>query len=582
MKSHPLTPRKPEFIVNIICGATGALVFALLLIAMIAVFPPQAWIPHADKPRAANIGFFLALVQEMLSSAHNSGDTLGTVIQYFQLPITFASSIRYFGIHVDVIARLLAAFTVGYLVASDLRLAILTGRLAEPAVTHLRGLRFIAGKAAHKSLFAHWRKRHSHSVAGIELADRLSMPRSMETEHILLVGGTGAGKTTIMEKLMQGAIDRGDQLLALDVKGDLTARFPTEDFSLLALNDNRSATWLLGKDIVSEADAAELAAELISETSDPSWSGGARQVLTALIRYLQDTAKRRGVIWTWRHLDHLLQKPVEKLFDLLKEDHPVAASLIDMEREETRRQAMSFYLVLIANVGQIAHAFAEMGRSSKSVLSINEWAEGNTHQNVILQQSQRQPELSAAMCRIVLKIIADSATSRLFSHGNQPSTWLFLDEMPQIGRTEAIPRLAAIGRSMGIRVVTAIQSPAQLREIYGQEGSQHLLDNLTTKIIGRVAGGSTAAEISSSWIGNRTVSWYEVSGSHPDGRPRSEQRTRDIPVVDAAVLANDLGLHQPPWGPPQIRALVAGHGDIALLSWPVGQWKERRQQSSAR
>jgi len=243
---------------------------------------------------------------------------------------------------------------------------------------------------------------------------------------------------------------------------------------------------------------------------------------------------------------------------------------------------MSFYFVLAANAGQMAKAFAAMGGAYQSGkkspgVSIRRWARGAGSSNLILRQSRRQPELSAAMSRIVLKIVADNAGAASPAKGtNPPATWLFLDELPQLGRLPAIPRLAAIGRSLGVRIVAAIQSPAQLREIYGADGSQHLLDNMTTKIVGRVASGSTASEISSSWICNRTVSWMEETGQDANGKPRSERKTQEIPVVDPQFLSNDLGLTSRSGKSPRIRALVTGHGNVAMLSWPVGLWNARR------
>jgi len=91
-----------------------------------------------------------------------------------------------------------------------------------------------------------------------------------------------------------------------------------------------------------------------------------------------------------------------------------------------------------------------------------------------------------------------------------------------------------------------------------------------------VASGATASEISKSWIGNRTVSWMEEMGSGPDGKPRLERRTEEIAVADPDFLANELGLSSPTDGKPRIRALVVGHGDVAMLAWPVGRWKVRR------
>lgn len=582
MKLHPLTPRQPVMLATTVQLLVTVAIACGLFGAMMMVLPPVAWIGHLDEARNADLAFLFALARENVGGAIVQSDSLGSLVRLLNLPTAITSLLSSFGVGLPIGMRGLASLLVGALIGLEAKQALLADILAEPLVSHIKGPRFLAGKAARGSLVAAWDRRFGHADPGIKLATGLVMPRALEAEHMLLAGGTGAGKTTIMETIMDGAITRGDRLLALDVKGDVTARFPSEDFCLLALDDARSSRWLLGLDIVTPEDAAELATEMIRETSDPSWSGGARQVLTAILVYLQTEARKRGKVWSWRHLNHILSKPVAELFALLKESDPVAAALIDVEHDETRRQAMSFYLVLTANAAQMAKAFAAMGRSFKDNtagdgVSIRRWASGRGCANLILRQSRRQPELSAAMCRIVLKIIADQAGSALSSNGTAPmATWLFLDELPQVGRSPAVPRLAAIGRSLGIRIVAAIQSPSQVRELYGIDGAQHIIDNMTTKIVGRTAGGSTASEISTSWIGNRIVSWLEESGQGPDGRPRFERRTQEIAVADPDLLANDLGLSRVLGGRPRIKALVIGHGDVAMLTWPVGRWKVRR------
>lgn len=582
MKHHPLTPRQPVMLTNVVQALVTVAIACGLFATMMTVLPPVAWIGHLDEARDADMGFLVALTREYVSASVARGDPFGSLTRLIDLPFAVASLLSSFGVGLPVGVRGVAALLVGTLIGLEARQAVLADVLAEPLVSHVKGPRLVAGKTARRRLAVVWAKRFGLTDPGVALAPGLVMPRALEAEHMLLVGGTGAGKTTVMETIMDGAIMRGDRLLALDVKGDVTARFPSEDFLLLSLDDARSSRWLLGLDIVSQEDAAELATEMIRETSDPSWSGGARHVLTAILVRLQAEAGKRGKVWSWRQLDHILSKPVAELFTFLKESDPVAAALIDVEQDETRRQAMSFYYVLAANAAQMAKAFAAMGSASDGKaagdgVSIRRWASGKGIASLILSQSRRQPELSAAMCRIVLKIVADQAGSAPSIDGATPAaTWLFLDELPQIGRSPAVPRLAAIGRSLGVRIVAAIQSPAQIREIYGADGAQHLLDNMTTKIVGRVASGSTASEISSSWIGNRTVSWMEETGQGPDGRTRFERRTQEIAVADPGVLANDLGLSSRSGGKPGIRALVLGHGDVAILTWPVGRWKGRR------
>jgi len=582
MNLHPLTPRQPVMLATVVQVLVTLAVACGLFAAMMTVLPAVAWIGHLDEARDADMIFLVTLVREYVGTVIERGDPLGSLARLLDLPFALASLLSSFGIELPVSVRGVAALFVGTLVGMEAKQALLADVLAEPLVSHVRGPRLVAGKAARRSLAAAWVKRFGVADPGVELAEGLVMPRALEAEHMLLVGGTGAGKTTVMETIMDGAIARGDRLLALDIKGDVTARFPSEDFCLLSLDDVRSHRWLLGLDIVTREDAAELATEIIRETSDPSWSGGARQVLTAILVRLQMEAGKRGKVWSWRQLDHILSKPVAELFAFLKESDPVAAALIDVEQDETRRQAMSFYYVLAANAARMSGAFAAMGAASggKAVgdgVSIRRWASGKGSASLILRQSRRQPELSAAMCRIVLKIVADQAGSSASADGTAPpATWLFLDELPQIGRTPAVPRLAAIGRSLGVRIVAAIQSPAQIKEIYGTDGAQHLIDNMTTKIVGRVASGATASEISASWIGSRTVSWTEETGHGPDGRPRFERKTQEIAIADPDILANDLGLSSPSGGKPWIRALVLGHGDVAMLTWPVGRWKVRR------
>lgn len=581
MSIHPLTPRKPRGIANVSGVICGAVVGVLSLLIFFQAYPPVAWMHHVDAPRTADLQFMWSLIYEVWS--REAGQNV-PIVTLLRLPTVFQAVITaviYLDIQASVTVRLAATVIAGILTGSEIQGRVLASQVAQPAVTHIRGQRLVSGGAAVGGLAARWHQRFLSSAAGVALADRLVMPRALETEHILLTGGTGAGKTTILELLMDGALKKGDRILALDVKGDVTARLPTDNFQLLALDDPRSSRWVLGLDILTGNDAAELAAELIPETSDPSWSSGARQVLAALVEHLQRAqARQSDKIWSWADLDRLLQTSVGDLFDILKHDNPVAASLIDVSQDETRKQAMSFYLVLIAATGQLVRACADLGKGSGKPVSVRQWV-AKDHSVLIVRQSQRQPELSAAMSRIVLKIIADNVASQTHKAARLP-TWLFLDELPQLGACAAVTRLAAIGRSSNVRIVPAIQSPAQLRELYGAEGAQHLLDNMNTKIVGRIASGNTAAEIATKWIGYRTVSWWETVGYDPNGRPRAEQKTKDVPVVDPEFLTDGLGLHTTIWGKPAVQALVIGHGDVAILAWPVGRWGERRPATVAR
>jgi hypothetical protein len=576
MNLHPLTPRKAQ----LPAATASTLIFVAVIILGIAVhfvaFPPVAWLPVADEARSADLNFLFLVFDRLLGDAVSGPDLSSRVDGILKLPWAVLAALRHLDLHVSLAIRAAAIILAAMIGAMAVHKLILDRTLAQPSVRHVKGPKLLSGRAAKLALLAAWHRRYGAVEQGIALAKGVSMPRQLETEHFLIAGGTGAGKTTILQSMMNGVIERGDKMLALDVKGDVTARLPTRNAALLSLDDERSRRWDLGLDVVSREDAEELTIELIPETSDPSWSAGARRVLACLVGYLQDEYGRLSSSWSWIELERLLMSPIEVLYGTVLEREPATAVFLDTSQDETRKQAMSFYLVLTANALPVVSACARMGSAKGPGVSFRQWvAAGNASQVLILRQSQRYPELSATIARLGLKFVADTAADRT-SETTPAPVWLMLDELPQIGKTPAVPRLAAIGRSAGIRLVVTVQSPAQLREIYGAEGTQHLLDNLTTKIVGRTSSGKTASEISGHWMGKRTVEYWEQPTRGNNGEARGERKTDDVPVVDPEFLSNELGLSSSATGIPVVRALVVGHGDACLLEWPVGLWRDRR------
>ena len=573
MKDHPLTPKKP---IRPAALAGTALVAGGSFLGGILLLPPVAWLAGGDHAMLADAHFLGAVTENIANNAVAHANFLAKVGGVLDLPSAAVDALKGFGLSLSMSARALSSLVAGAFLGNVAFDAIYAAEIPTMRVRHISGPKLIANRAARRMLKSAWWKKFGSSEPGVELAKGLKLPRQLEALHFLLLGGTGAGKTTILQFLMGGAFVHGDKMLVLDVKGDMTARFPTDAFVLLSIEDFRSDRWVPGLDFLTAADAEELAIELIAATSDPSWSNGARRVLAAVIRFLQKEMSVRGKAWTWSSLDQMLRMPIEDLHRILAAFDPQAASFIDVTQDETRKQAMSFYLVLIAGASQTIATFATMGDGGGQAFSVRRWFEGkDRRQAVIVRQSQRLPKLSAMMARLVLKAAADTAAEYAADAAPAP-TWFFLDEIAQIGKTEAAARLATIGRSASVRLVACVQAPSQLREIYGPEGSQTLLDNLTTKIVGRVAAGATAHEICEKWIRMRKVEWWETDGLDDAGRPKAVKKKDDIPVVDAQFLSDELGAARAFNGDPIVKALVLGQRDVALLEWPVGIWPIRR------
>lgn len=576
MTDHALTPKRPVAAAAFAGMTVTALITVACFLGGLLLLPPVAWWASGDHAFLADPYFFGGEIESLVKNALAHATLLEKVVGVTDVPSAAVEALSRYGLVLSMSARLLSSLVAAILLGNVAFDAIYASKVPVIRVRHIAGPQLFANRAARRRLAAVWRRRFGRSEPGIDLARGLTLPRALEALHFLLIGGTGAGKTTILQLMIASALGKGDRMFVLDVKGDMTARFPTNAFVLLSIEDFRSDKWVPGWDFLTAADAEELAIVLILATSDPSWSNGARKILSAIIRFLQKEMSVRRKAWTWKSLDRMLKMSIEDLYRILASFDPQAAAFIDVTHDETRKQAMSFYLVMLAGAAQTVEAFAAMGDAGPETFSIRRWFEGkDPRQAVILRQSQRSPALSATLVRLMLKVAADTAAEYAAEAAPAP-TWFFLDEVAQIGKTEAVPRLAAIGRSAGIRMVAAVQSPSQLREIYGPDGSQALLDNFTTKIVGRVAAGATADEISEKWIGTRKAEWWETVGEDETGRSKTEKKTGDVPVVDSQFLTDELGFASDFTGNPTVKAIVLGHRDVGLLKWPVGIWPIRR------
>jgi hypothetical protein len=135
--------------------------------------------------------------------------------------------------------------------------------------------------------------------------------------------------------------------------------------------------------------------------------------------------------------------------------------------------------------------------------------------------------------------------------------WLFLDELPQLGKVPEIAQFLEIGRSKGCRVVMGVQDLAQLREIYGKDTIDAWASMVGTYLIARTQG-----EVTPTWLSRliktKKVKKYRISYTRePGGSGVSEGRTdswEDVeePVFRPEQFETELGPRTPrlrwkPW-----------------------------------
>ena len=408
-----------------------------------------------------------------------------------------------------------------------------------------------------------------HEPAGITLHPRIRIDQYTECRHLLIVGGAGSGKTTILWPLIQQAQARGDQMLIFDSKGDFTQKLPAP-FALLSPTDARGGRWRVGHDIRTRLDAQALAETLIKDNEkDPMWSQGSRALLVGLVSDLQ---ARHGTRWGMAHLAHAAAAALgdfATLKAIIGREDPLSLSLLGGdEAEGPNRTTMGFLVQLAAALTQVINlGVASYDLRDNAEWSVRSWLAGRQPPVVVLGFRDSARSLSQAFASSLIEQTVRQVSDMPDAAPDQRRIWLIIDEAPRVGKVPSITDALATARSKGLRVVLGIQSLAQVREVYTRDTATTWAGQTATKIICQ-----TTAPDDQEWcaklLGDREVDRFQHQVATQTGRDggqhnQSWQRVRE-PVLMPAAFGRDLKVLKGQ-GP---RALLMAGGEAALLQWP--------------
>ena len=132
-------------------------------------------------------------------------------------------------------------------------------------------------------------------------------PERTETQHTIVSGTTGSGKTVLISDLVQQIRQRGDRCVIYDKMGSYTQAFfdPERDVLLNPLDD-RAPRWSPFYEARSPRDFDTMAAALIpqqKDTVDPFWVTAARQLFSNGAGVLWEQGERDNRVL----VEHLLK-----------------------------------------------------------------------------------------------------------------------------------------------------------------------------------------------------------------------------------------------------------------------------------
>lgn len=400
----------------------------------------------------------------------------------------------------------------------------------------------------------------------INLAPGMPITKNQETRGFFLEGGTGSGKTVIIESLLAQAVSRQDKIVLYDIKGDFAPKL--RDRLVLNPFAAESSVWAVARDVKTADQARQLARMLLpsDKSGDTFWDNAAHTIFSGILISLQ--TEKPG-FWTFRDVWHLLVSPRETVIDKLKLHYPTAAVFF-AEKAGASNMEQGVLATLSARLSPYIEPLAiAWGNADDQAggFSFETWlmSEDAKSRTLILQGSPEHADAAAAWIRMAINYLAGVLVSPRIENDGPLRLWLIIDELPSLG---LIPRLTDIvdrGRQKGVRTLVACQSLSQLELHYG-EWARSAESTFGTRIFGRMSPGERTQSIIRS-LGEQIFEVRTLTKTRNADGHTSETERRNLerrPVLSPEVFGT-LGKQ----GNNGIDALIVGLTQNVLRArWP--------------
>ena len=382
--------------------------------------------------------------------------------------------------------------------------------------SHIRGSRIVDSRKLKKTTLSQKEKQ-------ITLAE-VPIPFKLETLHFMIGGRTGTGKTVAIKEMLSSIIPRGDRVIITDPNGDFLSHFFKKGDSILNPFDQRGKGWSIFNELGSVYDHERYAKSVIPpsrSTNDAEWHSYAQLLFAETTKKLF-SEKRYN---TQELADWLTLKPVEELAKFLS--GTAAAGLFD----PGAAKALASTRFIIANY--IApHQYLKAG-----TFSLKEWLKNENAGNLYITWREDMADALRPLISTWLDILCTSILS--LSPSENRRIWIIIDELASLERLNSLEAALTKGRKHGLRIVTGLQSTAQLDHLYGREKAivlRSCFSNLL--ILGGTSSDAQTAEDFSRGLGEQDLDRIQTSTTQTrQGRQRTEVKQR---VKERIVLPSEI------------------------------------------
>lgn len=362
-------------------------------------------------------------------------------------------------------------------------------------------------------------------------------------KHTMLIGSTGCGKTTLMNKMIyqiQHQMTSDDVMIIFDSKGDFYQRFGKDPRSIVLGNSDlyysSSVRWNIFKEILSDGanddrkvqtNTQEICKNLFAErtqnTNNPFFPNAARDLLASLLMFIlrtgyNDYSIRKEYFYNDSFKKFLDESDVDRLLNLLSYDNDARAvcSYIDGGGEQANGVLSEMYSV-VRDI--FTGVFSEHGG-----FSIRNFVRRKGGRTLFIEYDLSIGQVLTPVYRLLFDLALKEALSRQKHEGN---VYLFMDEFRLVPHLQHIDDGVNFGRSLGVKVFAGLQNVEQLFDIYQPSRGRSILAGFSNLFLFHNDDPSTVRYLSERMGGNVVMDEYFDASGQIQRVPRPAHTVED-------------------------------------------------------
>ncbi len=393
-----------------------------------------------------------------------------------------------------------------------------------------------------------------------------AMTEKLFSEHLLLLGGIGCGKTNTVNLMLDSLIpslNDNDIMIIFDTKGDFYKTFHkinNQNHIVIANSpefSNISKGWNLFDDLrddtgkfssVSEINAKEIARELFKgreSSTQPFFSNAASDLVGKVLIHLMRRAVRdhtESELTTSTFLDFFNKNEgislQEKIYKMVTHDNPDFASAqfyINAPGEKTSPQTLGVlaYITSMLNdlfVGVFANSMPNGSFSMRNLVR------SKGRKVVFVEYDMRAGEVLGPMYRLMFdQALKEALGNQAGLNQSRGNTYVIIDEFKLLPDLSHIDDALNFGRSLGVKIIAGLQSINQLYQNYNEDRGKVIASGFMNTFCFQ-----TLDTDSRKFICERFGETYEDISIHSTGHVIPAQRNGHV-VEDWQILDLNVG-----------------------------------------